>query len=463
MATTTLIPTFGNACISTPPEKIIINPRYCLYARKSSEEDERQALSIDSQVKEMLAVAKRENLEIVEIRRESHSAKASGARPVFKQLLEDIRRGGFTGILTWAPDRLSRNAGDLGTVVDLMDQGFLIDIRTHGQRFTNNPNEKFLLMILCSQAKLENDNRGLNVKRGQKTRVEMGYRPCLVPLGYLLEKQSGLARGKVVIDPIRGPVIKQMFEHVAHHGASGRVLQQWLRDEMNFTTRKGKRITLSMIYRMLRQHYYKGRFEYPQGSGNFYQGDYEPIVPEDLFDEVQKLLSMGPKREWGSKMDNFHFTRMFLCGGCGSGITAEEKHKPLKDGSIKKYIYYRCTHYRNLGCKEPAIREDALIVQLSEIIDTIDLDELGMRMKLEEEVARYRKFTNGVFGKESAPEMLGVDVRRYAKYILHEGTKDEKHELLGCLKTKMILKGGTIELEKRKRIPKRGPLVLESE
>ncbi len=455
MATTTLIHTSGDARIGTPPEKIIINPRYCLYARKSSEEDERQALSIDSQIKEMLAVAKRENLEIVEIRRESHSAKASGARPIFKQLLEDIRRGGFTGILTWAPDRLSRNAGDLGTVVDLMDQGFLIDIRTHGQRFTNNPNEKFLLMILCSQAKLENDNRGLNVKRGQKTRVEMGYRPCLVPLGYLLEKQSGLARGKVVIDPIRGPVIKQMFEHVAHHGASGRVLQQWLRDEMNFTTRKGKRITLSMIYRMLRQHYYKGRFEYPQGSGNFYKGDYEPIVPEDLFNEVQKLLSMGPKRDWGSKMDNFHFTRMFLCGGCGSGITAEEKHKPLKDGSIKKYIYYRCTHYRNLGCKEPAIREDALIAQLSEIIDAIDLDELGMRMKLEDEVARYKKFTNGVFGKESAPEMLGVDVRRYAKYILHEGTKDEKHELLGCLKTKMILKSGAIELEKRRKIPKR--------
>lgn len=453
--TTPFTPTFGNAQLSASPQKPIVSPRYCLYARKSSEEDERQALSIDSQIKEMLAVAKRENLEIVEIRRESHSAKASGIRPIFKQLLEDIQRGGFTGILTWAPDRLSRNAGDLGSVVDLMDQGFLIDIRTHGQRFTNNPNEKFLLMILCSQAKLENDNRGLNVKRGQKTRVEMGYRPCLVPLGYLLEKQSGLARGKVIIDPIRGPIVRQMFEHVAHQGASGRVLQQWLR-EVNFTTRKGKRITLSMIYRMLRQHYYMGRFEYPQGSGNFYKGDYEPLVSEDLFDEVQKLLSMGPKREWGSKIDNFHFTRMLLCGGCGSGITAEEKQKPLKDGSIKKYIYYRCTHSRNLRCKEPSIREEELIGQLSAIIDSIDLDELGMRMKLEEEVARFKKFTNGVFGQQSAPEMLGVDVRRYAKYILREGTKDEKHELLGCLKTKMILKDGVIKLEQRvaRRKPK---------
>ncbi|MEK7590981.1 MAG: recombinase family protein, partial [Patescibacteria group bacterium] len=134
--------------------------KYCLYARKSSEDDERQALSIDSQIKAMLELAKREGLEIAEVRRESHSAKASGARPVFKQLLTDVRAGMFNGILTWAADRLSRNAGDLGTVVDLMDQGRLIEIRTHGQRFTNNPNEKFLFMILCSQAKLENDNRG---------------------------------------------------------------------------------------------------------------------------------------------------------------------------------------------------------------------------------------------------------------------------------------------------------------
>lgn len=447
---TPFMPTLGNARLSAPPEKTFINPRYCLYARKSSEEDERQALSIDSQIKEMLAVAKREGLEIVEIRRESHSAKASGARPVFKQLLEDIRRGGFTGILTWAPDRLSRNAGDLGSVVDLMDQGFLIDIRTHGQRFTNNPNEKFLLMILCSQAKLENDNRGLNVKRGQKTRVEMGYRPCLVPLGYLLEKQSGLGRGKVVIDPMRGPIIRQMFENTAQQCASGRVLQKWLK-EVNFTTRKGKCITLSMIYRMLRQHFYTGKFEYPQGSGNFYKGDYEPLVSQELFDEVQKLLNMGPKREWGSRMDNFHFTRMFSCGGCTSGITAEEKHKPLKDGTVRKYIYYRCTHSRNLRCKEPSIREEDLIEQLSEIIDTVDLDELGMRFKLEEEVARYKKFTSGVLGQDAAPAMQGMDVRRYAKYILREGTKDEKHELLSCLKSKMILKDGNIQIEGKKK------------
>ena len=148
-----------------------IKIKYCLYARKSTESDEEQALSIDSQVKEMLTIAERENLEIIDIRRESHSAKDSGQRPVFKELLEDIRRKRFNGILTWAPDRLSRNAGDLGSLVDLMDEKQLLEVRTYGQHFHNSPNEKFLLMILCSQAKLENDNKSINVKRGLKTRV----------------------------------------------------------------------------------------------------------------------------------------------------------------------------------------------------------------------------------------------------------------------------------------------------
>src|SRR3989344_8756386 len=215
--------------------------RYCLYARKSSEDDERQALSIDSQIKEMQTVSKRDGLDIAEIRRESHSAKDSGQRPVFNQLLKDIRSRVFTGVVTWAPDRLSRNAGDLGTLVDLMDQGFLKEIRTTGQKFTNSPNEKFLLMILCSQAKLENDNRGINVKRGLRSKCESGVRPCMSPLGYMQGDIDGKkGHKKVLIDPERAPIIKKMFEKVAYEFKSGRDVYHWLNNEAKFKTRGGK-------------------------------------------------------------------------------------------------------------------------------------------------------------------------------------------------------------------------------
>ena len=137
----------------------VIKTKYCLYARKSSESEERQVLSIDSQIKEMLQLAEREGLEIVAMKRESHSAKETGQRTVFNEIVEEISSGKYNAILTWAPDRISRNAGDLGKIVDLMDAGKLLQIRTFGQTFGNNPNEKFLLMILGSQAKLENDTK----------------------------------------------------------------------------------------------------------------------------------------------------------------------------------------------------------------------------------------------------------------------------------------------------------------
>src|SRR4030042_2271223 len=136
----------------------------------------------------MEAIAQRDGITVVETVRESHSAKESGQRPVYKELLQRIREKEFAGILTWAPDRLSRNAGDLGELVDLMDQKKLLEIRTYGQRFTDSPNEKFLLMILGSQAKLENDNRGINVQRGLRTRVEMGLWPGMSPTGYENDK-----------------------------------------------------------------------------------------------------------------------------------------------------------------------------------------------------------------------------------------------------------------------------------
>jgi site-specific DNA recombinase len=183
------------------PEAIpVAQVRYCLYARKSTESDEKQALSIESQVKEMLRIAERDSLEIIDIRREAHSAKDSGQRPVFSEILRDIQIGRYTGILTWAPDRLSRNAGDLGSLVDFMDQKRLVEIRTFGQGFTNSPSDKFLLMILCSQAKLENDNKSINVKRGLRTRCEMGLWPAPAPMGYLNEMRAD-RKGHVYIDP----------------------------------------------------------------------------------------------------------------------------------------------------------------------------------------------------------------------------------------------------------------------
>lgn len=423
--------------------QIATKVRYCLYARKSTESEERQVLSIDSQIKEMLLLAERENLEIVTMKRESHSAKETGQRPIFNEIIEEIRAKKYNAILTWAPDRISRNAGDLGKIVDLMDAGLLHEIRTYGQKFSNNPNEKFLLMILGSQAKLENDNRGVNVKRGLRTRVEMGLWPGVAPLGYLNQKHMD-KKCQVILDPLRAPVIKKMFEKVAYEKYSGRKIYNWLRHELNFYTRGNKPLTLGGIYRILENHFYYGTFESPRKSGNWYQGKHEPIITQELFEKAQAQLKRDNIQRENKE---FAFTKLFTCGYCGSGISAEEKWKALKDGTHAKYIYYSCSRARDRNCKNKYIREEDLITELLKILDKVSINELGMRQKLEDEIARFNIFQRSVLGAtDKLKNNQDTDIRNYAKYILKEGSTSEKRELLANLRSRIIYKDKELAL-----------------
>ena len=429
----------------TKTETVPVPVKYCLYARKSTESEERQVLSIDSQIKEMLQLAERESLEIVEIKRESHSAKETGQRPVFNEIIEEIKQEKFNGILTWAPDRISRNAGDLGKIVDLMDSGVLQEIRTYGQRFTNSPNEKFLLMILGSQAKLENDNRGINVKRGLRARCEMGLWPTVAPLGYLNQKHMD-KKCQLIQDPQRAPIIRKIFEKVAYENYSGRKIYHWLRFDLNFYTRGNKPLTLGGVYRTLDNPFYYGVFEYPRNSGQWYTGKHEPIITKELFDKAQAWLK---RDKIVRENKEFAFTKLFTCGYCGSGISAEEKYKQLKDGTQARYIYYSCSRARDRHCKNKYIREEDLIKELLKIIDEMNINELGMRQKLEDEINRFNIFQKSVMGeKHKIQNTKDTDIRNYAKYLLKEGSVSEKRELLGNLRSRIIYKDKKLELVK---------------
>ncbi len=424
--------------------QVPVKVRYCLYARKSSESEERQVLSIESQVKEMLQLAEREGLEVVAMKRESHSAKETFQRPIFNEIVEEIKTGKYNGILTWAPDRISRNAGDLGRIVDLMDAGMLHDIRTFSQNFRNNPNEKFLLTILGGQAKLENDNRGINVKRGLRTRVEMGLWPGVAPVGYLNQKHMD-KKCQVIVDPERGRIVKQMFEKMAYEKLSGRKIYHWLRFDLNFKTVGNHHLALGNLYRALQNPFYYGTFEYPKGSGNWYQGKHEPIIDKELFDKVQIQLKRDNIQRTSHE---FAFTKLMVCGLCGSMISAEEKYKQLKDGTTAKYIYYGCGRSKDRHCKGGYLREEELVDQLIKVLGQIDFNALGVQHKFEEELKRFNKFQRGVLGfSDPKAKHDDIDSKTYARYVLKEGTNEEKRELMGFLKSKIKITSGVVTIE----------------
>lgn len=168
------------------------------------------------------------------------------------------------------------------------------------------------------------------------------------------------------------------------------------------------------------------------------------IMPFSLF-LIQSLKRDKIVRE----NKEFAFTKLFTCGYCGSGISAEEKYKQLKDGTHARYIYYSCSRARDRHCKNKYIREEELITELLKIIDQMNINELGMRQKLEDEINRFNIFQKSVVGeKHKIQNTKDTDIRNYAKYLLKEGSVSEKRELLGNLRSRIIYKDKKLELVK---------------
>lgn len=416
---------------------------YCLYARKSTEDDERQAMSIDSQIKEMTDMAIKEGLVIKEIRQEKHSAKLSGQRPVFNQLLNDLRNGMFTGILTWAPDRLSRNAGDLGMLVDMMDSGKLVHIKTFTQAFSNSPSDKFLLMILCSQAKLENDQKGINVKRGIRAKCNMGWRPGMPPIGYFNRAMAGIK--DIIPDPERAQYVTEMFERVARNGDSGRTIKKWL--DTCLTTRAGKKVTLSQIYLMLKNTFYYGEFEYPIGSGNWYKGSHEPLITKELFDQVQKQLKVPFKKaKWGSK--TFTFKDLFKCASCGSLVIGEDRYRKRKARPPVYHIYYHCTRQKKYGCPEPYLTEEKLIKQIHRFLNFMYMAHpqiFTFKDFIKDSMEEYKKMRDEIlWAQDINPEDKPVHFMDYVNYIFRNGTMEEKRAVTNILDRPLYIHNETV-------------------
>lgn len=413
--------------------------KYCLYARKSSESDERQAMSIDSQLKEMRELAESKGLDVSNEKQESYSAKDSGQRPIYNEMLRDIENGECDAILTWAPDRLSRNAGDLGSLVNLMDQGKLLYICTPSQTFTGNPNDKFLLMILCSQAKLENDNKSVNVKRGIKAKCEAGWRPGVAPLGYINRAFGGVK--DVIPDPERAEIITEMFYKAGYHGWSGRRIKQWL-DEQRFTNRSGKPITLSQVLEMLKNPFYYGEFEYPENSGSWYQGSHEPLISKELFDTVQKTRNIK-RGNWGTKQ--FAFKGLLECGTCGADVIGEEKFKRLKSGDVNRYVYYHCTKKIDPNCPEKYINEKKLCKLLFDFIES-NANELSITNELRAKVEQHAVATKSLLEHYGVDINLSNPLNEYARYVLTQGNEKEIAELTKGMSRKLMFKNGRLSL-----------------
>ena len=142
-------------------------------------------------------------------------------------------------------------------------------------------------------------------------------------------------------------------------------------------------------------------------------------------------------------------TRLMKCGLCNSGVTAQEKFKNLVDGTQRKHTYYSCTRFYDKECKNTYLQEQELITQLIEIIDRIDINQVGIKGKLEKEIERYGDFRSKVLGmtEDDRIKQNKLDIRGYMKYILEKGTIQEKRELMQSFTSRLILINKRVVLE----------------
>ena len=384
--------------------------KYIIYCRKSSEAEDRQVLSIDSQFNELTRLAERENLVIDKVFKESMTAKQPG-RPIFENMMNYIEKKKGTALLVWKLDRLARNAFDGGRISWFMDRGLIIEIKTPEKMFKNISDDKFMMSLDFGIAKKYVDDLSVNVKRGNRAKLEKGGWPGFAPIGYLNNKLDKT----VVIDKERFRFVQRVYELYAKGGYSLKETANVLYDE-GFRTLGGKKVFKSVIHHILSNPFYYGVME---RHGKYYQGNYEPIVSKELFDKVNEVLS-GKNRS-RKKQHFFTFRGFMTCEKCGCLLTATEK---------KGHNYYYCTNGKG-KCDEHKkyLRSEKIELLVADVFSKIQFDEELVEIAYS---AYKEKCKKKIDYSENARESL----LKQASLI-----KNKKDKLLDCYLAETVSKG----------------------
>ena len=157
-------------------------PNYFLYARKSTDVEDKQVLSIEAQLVELRQLAKAEHIEIIREFVEKQSAKAPG-RPVFNEMLKRINKGEAKGIVCWKLDRLARNPVDGGQISWMIQQSIIEHILMPDKSY--RPNDNVLLMAVeLGMANQFIRDLSSNTSRGLRQKARLGHFPGTAPTGY---------------------------------------------------------------------------------------------------------------------------------------------------------------------------------------------------------------------------------------------------------------------------------------
>ena len=304
--------------------------KYFMYCRKSSEDEDRQMLSIDAQISELKSIATGNGMAIVGTFTESKSAKEPG-REIFNDMLRRIQQGEANAILTWKLDRIARNFDDGGKIIGLLQRGVIQEIRTFEKSYLPGDN---VLMIAVEFGMANQYVRDLsvNIQRGIREKIRRGVFSGKAPMGYYNEPRLRT----IEPHPKNFGKVKKILERFAIGRYSLTAIQKQMAKAGLVGYRTKKPPYLNTISKMLHNPFYYGVFTH---KGELHQGVHVPMLSKKTFDDIQKALIAVGKPRHNREEKKFLFRHFATCGSCGYSITAERHTK--KSGL--RFRYYRCT------------------------------------------------------------------------------------------------------------------------
>ena len=345
--------------------------RYIGYIRKSTEDAEKQVLSLQAQKEKILERFK--DIEIIDILEESKSAFEPDKRPVFKQILSMLDKGEVAGIVAWHPDRLSRNEVDASAITWRLRQGKVKDLKFANFTFDNSPEGIMMLQMTMSQSQYFSAKLSKDVKRGNEQKRKNGGLTGIAPEGYLNDR----IKKTIKKDPVRFPLIRQAVDLYLTGEHSVQDILRTMNDVWGYKTVKrnhvgGNQLSRTALYHIFSNIRYAGWIPETHNPELLYPANFPALMTMDEYDQIQLLLGRRGNRRFGSRKQ-FALRGFIRCGECDCLVTAENKTKVMADGKTKLYTYYHCTHKKKTCSQRTSKTEDALYQECVDLLDDHEL------------------------------------------------------------------------------------------
>jgi DNA invertase Pin-like site-specific DNA recombinase len=309
-----------------------------------------EGVSLNEQREAISRYAERHALEIVSWFDERVTAAKRG-RPVFNEMLRLLKRGKAAGVIVHKIDRSARNLRDWADLGELIDHG----LEVHFVNESLDLNSRGGRLAADIQAVVAADyirNLREETLKGFYGRIKQGLYPLPAPIGYL---DRGKGKEKV-LDPVKAPLVKRTFELYSTGCYSIDTLGEEV-SRMGLHNVKGGAITRNGLSVLLKNPFYIGLIRLRR-TGETFPGIHEPLIPKQVFDRVQGILS--GKTNARVLRHRFLFRRLLRCKHCGYSLI----------GEIQKGIrYYRC---HTTDCKT-SIREDLIEKEVKRALSSIRL------------------------------------------------------------------------------------------